>query len=70
MYVDISFSRLSPSLTKKVQTLHIAGLASVFFKVFWGTKTVSQIPPTVSQNIVTWDHINGERSLKFLQPVS
>ena len=41
-----------------------------FFKVFWGTKTVSQIPPTVSQNIVTWDHINGERSLKFLQAVS
>jgi len=43
---------------------------SVFFKVFWGTKMVSQIPPTVSQNIVTWDHINGERSLKFLQAVS
>jgi len=43
---------------------------SVFFKVFWGTKTVSQIPPTVSQNIVTWGHINGERSLKFLQVVS
>jgi len=43
---------------------------SVFFKLFWGTKTVSQIPPTVSQNIVTWDHINGERSLKFLQAVS
>jgi len=41
-----------------------------FFKVFWGTKTVSQIPPTVSHNIVTWDHINGERSLKFLQAVS
>jgi len=41
-----------------------------FFKVFWGTKTVSQIPPKVSQNIVTWDHINGERSLKFLPAVS
>ena len=45
-------------------------LTSVFFKVFWGTKTVSQIPPTVSQNIVTWGHFNGERSLKFLQAVS
>jgi len=43
---------------------------SVFFKVFWGTKTVSQIPRTVSQNIVTWDHISGERSIKFLQAVS
>jgi len=45
-------------------------ISSVFSKVFWGTKTVSQIPPTFSQNIVTWDHINGERSLKLLQAVS
>ena len=48
----------------------MVSVSSVFLKVCWGTKTLSQILPTVSQNIVTWDHINGERSFKFLQVVS
>ena len=58
--IKIRSKRISQRWPQLIKSASIVGTRSVLFKVFWGTKTVSQIPPTASQNITNFCNYSRE----------